>query len=161
MVAGARIHALPRLGHQPEFIPVVVGPCFSQRAERAHAFGRPELARARRAGASGQRSGPALGSRRRAATGDGTGRREEARRLSDRLSAVVKEVFARVAGLPDGNAFANANKAMDHFFAHGRQADQVAPPRLHAGSRLPVSLIHAAGETLQRHAFMPRRGYLE
>ncbi|PAW90705.1 MAG: dihydrodipicolinate synthase family protein [Pedosphaera sp. Tous-C6FEB] len=89
------------------------------------------------------------------------GRREEAQRLADRLSAVVKEVFALVAGLPDGNAFANANKAMDHFFAHGPQAAAVTPPRLHAGSRLPVEVIRQTGAALERHGVLPTRGYLE
>jgi len=90
-----------------------------------------------------------------------TGRREEARQLSDRLSAVVKEVFALVTGLPDGNAFANANKAMDHFFAHGPKAASVTPPRLHAGSRLPVEVIRQAGAALEHQGFLPLRGYLE
>lgn len=88
------------------------------------------------------------------------GRREEAQRLSDRLSAVVKEVFALVAGLPDGNAFANANKAMDHFFAHGPNAASVTPPRLHAGSHLPIEVIRQTGAALERHGFMPAAGYL-
>lgn len=91
----------------------------------------------------------------------GAGRRDEAQRLSDRLSAVVKEVFALVAGLPDGNAFANANKAMDHFFAHGPQASSVTPPRLHARSRLPVEVIRQTAEALERNGFLPQRGYLE
>jgi dihydrodipicolinate synthase/N-acetylneuraminate lyase len=89
------------------------------------------------------------------------GRREEARHLSDRLSAVVKEVFTLVTGLPDGNAFANANKAMDHFFAHGPKAASVKPPRLHAGSRLPVEVIRQAGAALEQQGFLPQRGYLE
>ena len=89
------------------------------------------------------------------------GRRDEAKHLSDRLSAVVKEVFALVTGLPDGNVFANANKAMDHFFAHGPQAAAVTPPRLHAGSRLPVEIIRQTGAALERHGFLPPRGYLE
>ena len=88
------------------------------------------------------------------------GRRKAAQRLSDRLSAVVKEVFALVAGLPDGNAFANANKAMDHFFAHGPAAASVTPPRLHAGSRLPIEVIRQTGAALELHGFMPAAGYL-
>ena len=91
----------------------------------------------------------------------GAGRRDEAQRLSDRLSAVVKEVFALVAGLSDGNAFANANKAMDHFFAHGPNAARVTQPRLHAGSRLPVEVIRQTGAALERNGFLPERGYLE
>ncbi|MSU27745.1 MAG: dihydrodipicolinate synthase family protein [Pedosphaera sp.] len=88
------------------------------------------------------------------------GRRDEAQHLSERLSAVVKEVFALVAGLPDGNAFANANKAMDHFFAHGPNATSVTPPRLHAGSRLPIEVIRQTGTALERHGFLPAAGYL-
>jgi dihydrodipicolinate synthase/N-acetylneuraminate lyase len=88
------------------------------------------------------------------------GRREEAGRLSGRLETVVQEVFGLVAGLPDGNAFANANKAMDHFFAHGPGAATLPPPRLHAGSRLPAAVIQKTGEALQRHGFLPARGYL-
>lgn len=89
------------------------------------------------------------------------GHRDEALRLSDRLSAVVKEVFALVAVLPDGNAFANANKVMDHFFAHGPKAASMTPPRLHAGSRLPVEVIRQTGAALERHGFVTERGYLE
>ena len=90
-----------------------------------------------------------------------SGQRDEAQRLSGRLSAVVKEVFVLVAGLPDGNAFANANKAMDHYFAHGPNAASVTPPRLHAGSRLPVEVIRQTGVALKRHGFLPQQGYLE
>ncbi|NBV20484.1 MAG: dihydrodipicolinate synthase family protein [Proteobacteria bacterium] len=89
-----------------------------------------------------------------------SGRREEALTLSTRINAVVKEVFALVGGLPDGNAFANANKAMDHFFAHGPGATDVLPPRLHAGSRLPVEVIRQTAAALERHGFMPPAGYL-
>lgn len=89
------------------------------------------------------------------------GQWEEAQQLSDRLSVVVKEAFALVAGLPDGNPFANANKAMDHFFAHGPRAVSVTPPRLHAGSRLPVEVIRQTGAALERHGFLPQCSYLE
>ena len=68
---------------------------------------------------------------------------------------MVKDVFAFVAGLPDGNVFANANKAMDHFFARGPNAASVTP------ARLPVEVIRQAGAALERHSFLPPRGYLE
>ena len=84
-----------------------------------------------------------------------------ARETSDRVNRVVQEVFGLVAGVKAGNAFANANKAMDHYFAHGPGAANVAPPRLHAGSCLPVEVIRATGESLTRHGFMPAKGYLE
>ena len=88
------------------------------------------------------------------------GRAEEAQELSDRLSSVIGEVFDLVAELPDGNAFTNANKAMDHFFAHGPDAAELPPPRLHAGSSLPAAIIRATGQALRRHDLMPDAGYL-
>jgi dihydrodipicolinate synthase/N-acetylneuraminate lyase len=84
-----------------------------------------------------------------------------ARETSDRVNRVVQEVFGHVAGVKAGNAFANANKAMDHYFAHGPGAASVPPPRLHAGSCLPIEVIRATGESLTRHGFLPAQGYLE
>ena len=54
----------------------------------------------------------------------------------------------------------NANKAIDHFMAHGPGARSVTPPRLHSGERLPAALIATAGAALERQALMPARGYL-
>ena len=65
-----------------------------------------------------------------------------------------------MAGHPQGNAFANANKAMDHFFAHGPDAAKLPPPRLHAGSRLPEAFLRATGELLAANGFLPGTGYL-
>jgi dihydrodipicolinate synthase/N-acetylneuraminate lyase len=87
-------------------------------------------------------------------------RLESARRISEVLSLVIDEVFAVVRDFPQGNPFANANKAMDHFFAHGPHADEVPPPRLHGGSQLPVEMIRQTGEILSRHYLMPVKGYL-
>ena len=80
---------------------------------------------------------------------------------SARLTEVVTAVFDLVEGLPNGNAFANANKAMDHWMAHGPAAVTAAPPRLYAGSRLPEAVIVAAGESLDAHGLLPAQGYLE
>ena len=88
------------------------------------------------------------------------GRAETAQQLGEQITAAVGEVTRLVAGFPYGNAFANANKAMDHFFAHGPRAAQVPPPRLHAGVRLPKEIIASVREVLSRHNFMPLRGYL-
>jgi dihydrodipicolinate synthase/N-acetylneuraminate lyase len=88
------------------------------------------------------------------------GEREAARELSGRLTLAVNEVFDLVTGLPEGNAFANANKAMDHYFAHGPEAAGVIPPRLHAGGRMPREVVRSVGGVLERHRLMPRRGYL-
>ncbi|MBI4587134.1 MAG: dihydrodipicolinate synthase family protein [Planctomycetes bacterium] len=84
----------------------------------------------------------------------------EAERLSEQLSAVVKRVFERVQRLPHGNAFANANKAIDHFMAHGRKALQVPPPALHNGSTLPPALLQEVGEILGQEKLLPAIGYL-
>ncbi|MBN2475982.1 MAG: dihydrodipicolinate synthase family protein [Pirellulales bacterium] len=83
-----------------------------------------------------------------------------ARTLIGRVEEVVARVFDLVAELPDGNAFTNANKAIDHFLAHGPGAGDVAPPRLHAGGRLPGEVIDATGRALHESGLMPETGYL-
>jgi dihydrodipicolinate synthase/N-acetylneuraminate lyase len=88
------------------------------------------------------------------------GNRSEAQALSQRLTAVCSEVFEVAATVGAGNPFTNANKAIDHFFAHGPSAAAVAPSRLHSGKRLPRELIEAAGAALDRHGLMPARGYV-
>ncbi|MBA3588570.1 dihydrodipicolinate synthase family protein [Methylibium sp.] len=87
--------------------------------------------------------------------------RTAAQAISDRIERVADEVFAAAAKLPYGNAFTNANKALDHFMAHGPQAREIAGPRLHSGHRLPDELIDPAGNALDRHGLMPARGYLD
>jgi len=81
--------------------------------------------------------------------------------LSQRIATVVTAAFGAVAGVRHGNAFANANKAIDHFKAYGPKALSVAPPMLHAGVRLPVPAIRTIGEALEASGFMPAKGYLE
>jgi dihydrodipicolinate synthase/N-acetylneuraminate lyase len=88
------------------------------------------------------------------------GRVEAANNMSGRLTEAVSAVFALVSPFPHGNAFANANKAMDHFFAYGPKAATVSPPRLHAGSFLPGEMIVETGKILQRYDLMPSKGYL-
>lgn len=89
-----------------------------------------------------------------------SGRQAEADALSARFEATVNEVFAAATPLPYGNAFTNANKAIDHFLAHGPGARSVTPPRLHSGERLPAELIATTGTALERHGLSPQRGYL-
>jgi dihydrodipicolinate synthase/N-acetylneuraminate lyase len=88
------------------------------------------------------------------------GRREEAEAISARLTSLIQAMFGVVATVRGGNAFTNANKAMDHFFAYGPGASEVTPPRLHSGGTLPVEVIRQTGEQLSRHVAMPRSGYL-
>ena len=89
------------------------------------------------------------------------GKNEEARDLSDRLTRVVELVFGLVNDLPDGNAFANANKAMDHFMAYGPNAEQISPPRLHTGAHLPEEVILQTATILKNEDLIPSKGYLD
>ncbi|WP_458094802.1 dihydrodipicolinate synthase family protein [Roseomonas sp. WA12] len=89
------------------------------------------------------------------------GQADRATERSARLSAVVADAFAAVEGLPDGNGFTNANKALAHAMAFGREAGTMPPPRLHAGSSLPRSAIDQVLASLDRHGLMPARGYVQ
>jgi dihydrodipicolinate synthase/N-acetylneuraminate lyase len=89
------------------------------------------------------------------------GRHGEAEALSRRIEAVVDTVFGAATALPVGNAFTNANKAIDHVMAHGDAAATVEPPRLHAGTRLPRELIATAAAALASQGLRPARGYLQ
>ncbi len=88
------------------------------------------------------------------------GRREEAEAVSRRLTAIWQELFAPASKVGFGNAFTNANKALDHFLAHGPGAGGLPPPLLHGRKRLPPELVAAAGAALTRHGLMPASGYL-
>lgn len=88
------------------------------------------------------------------------GRGAEAARLSARLSSLVAAVFKLVETVPVGNAFTNAGKAVDHFFAYGPKGLEAPAPRLHAGIHLPVEVLEDTRDVLLRHELMPKRGYL-
>jgi dihydrodipicolinate synthase/N-acetylneuraminate lyase len=80
--------------------------------------------------------------------------------LSDQLSGVVEQVFRIVKAIPHGNPFANANKAMDHFMAFGRDAMSATPPRLHAGVDLPREALAQVHDLLEKEGLLPATGYL-
>jgi len=80
---------------------------------------------------------------------------------SDRVGAAFGRVFDLVLPIPQGNAFTNANKAIDHFFAFGPSAGSKEGPMLHAGVRIPRDIIAATGDVLGDLGLMPRKGYLE
>jgi len=88
------------------------------------------------------------------------GDQKKAGEISARLTAAITEVFALVQPLPCGNAFTNANKAIDHFFAFGPRADSKEGPMLHAKVRIPGDIIAATGVILNRRQLMPVKGYL-
>lgn len=81
--------------------------------------------------------------------------------LSEAVTAVFGEVSALVAGIPSGNAFTNANKAMDHFFARGREARTDRGPVLHGGFRIPADVLEKTRKILSGAGFLPERGYLD
>jgi len=85
---------------------------------------------------------------------------DAATRLSERVSRVVAAVFAEAGKLSFGNAFANANKAIDHHYAWGPAAATTKAPMTHSGTRLPESLITVAGEQLAAEGFAVGPGYM-
>jgi len=89
------------------------------------------------------------------------GRLAEALRVSTALSGTVGEVFGLVGEIPCGNAFTNANKAIEHFMAFGPGASDREGPMLHGGIRIPAGIISATGDILKRYGLMPEKGYLE
>lgn len=86
---------------------------------------------------------------------------EGAKEISLRLTGAVREVFALVQTLPCGNAFTNANKAMDHFFAFGPAAKSKQAPLLHCGIRITADIISRTGGVLEKYNLMPAKGYTE
>ncbi len=80
--------------------------------------------------------------------------------LSAKLVEMVSSAFVVVAGFSAGNAFANANKSLDHCMAFGETAGHAEPPLLYSGARLPAAFIEKATEILSAHALLPARGYL-
>lgn len=89
-----------------------------------------------------------------------SGNSEGASQLSSKLSSLIEEMFKLVGPLPFGNAFANANKAMDHCMAFGANASKVPGPRTHSGNVIPDEVIRRTHELLTSAGFAPQRGYL-
>ena len=85
---------------------------------------------------------------------------QAAAETSGRLSTLIGKVFAIVQPLTSGNAFTNANKAIDHFLAYGPNAASRPGPLLHAGVRIPREILLATGKALDSQGFLPEKGYL-
>ncbi len=82
-----------------------------------------------------------------------------AQAMSAKLVGVVGLAFAIVSDFPIGNAFANANKVLDHCMAHGEGALLIDPPMLYSGVRLPKSFIESGLTLLRQHLLLPKIGY--
>jgi dihydrodipicolinate synthase/N-acetylneuraminate lyase len=89
------------------------------------------------------------------------GKQDEAAYISDKISIVITEAMSRAAKIPFGNAFANSNKAFDHFFAYGPGACDLPAPMTHSGKRLPDEYMQFAHDILEDTGFLPEKGYLE
>ena len=87
------------------------------------------------------------------------GRFDAAEAISEKLELVVEQAFSIVSEFSAGNAFANANKVLDHCMAYGDRALQVAPPLLYSGTQLPMNFIENAVKLLQQYSLMPTHGY--
>jgi dihydrodipicolinate synthase/N-acetylneuraminate lyase len=88
------------------------------------------------------------------------GRLADATKISAALSGAVGEVFGLVGEIPCGNAFTNANKAIEHFMAFGPAAADKPGPMLHGCIRIPAGIITATGDVLRRYGLMPEKGYM-
>ena len=77
------------------------------------------------------------------ASGDSAGAVAE----SDALSKLVASLFAAADGLPSGNPFSNANRAVDHVLAYGSGWRKV-PARIASGEALPADFVEAVGTLL-------------
>ncbi len=84
----------------------------------------------------------------------------EARKLAQRVSAVVEHAFGLVQELPFGNPFSNANRAIDHILAHGNESRIVPPPMTHSGSRIPEHVITTVREVMKDKGFNTELGYI-
>ena len=89
------------------------------------------------------------------------GMHEEAQFMSDRVTRAVAAALEKASGISFGNAFANSNKAFDHFFAYGCDALKTPLPMTHSGNRLPEWMIKSAGMLLENEKLMPDHGYMQ
>ena len=85
---------------------------------------------------------------------------DAAQAVSTTLVEVVTSAFKIVREFPFGNAFANANKVLDHCMAYGEESMNIVPPLLYCGERLPKSFINSALTLLGQHSLLPTSGYM-
>ncbi len=86
------------------------------------------------------------------------GQWEAAAAESEALTALVEALFAAAEGLPSGNPFSNANRAVDHVFAQGARWRD-APARLVSGEDLPEPFLARIESLLQGAGFDTSQGY--
>ena len=74
------------------------------------------------------------------------------------VQQVIDEASSAVASLEFGNRFGNAQCAIDHFLAHGREPD--APPIVPGGHELPVEVLDRVKTVLDENGFLRTSGYM-
>jgi 4-hydroxy-tetrahydrodipicolinate synthase len=87
------------------------------------------------------------------------GEHAQALRLSKVLSVIVEMLFEEAASVPFGNAFSNANRAVDHLWAYGREWPLRPPPLTASGHELSDDLLAAAADLVGHFPALPERGY--
>jgi dihydrodipicolinate synthase/N-acetylneuraminate lyase len=88
------------------------------------------------------------------------GRKDAAEQISSRISETVIKAMELAEKISFGNAFANSNKAIDHFLAYGSDALLHPAPMTHSGKTLPVEYLQAISVLLKDKGLMPEGGYL-
>lgn len=71
------------------------------------------------------------------------GNSAEAAAFSKRIEDTVARLFQLAEGVPSGNPFSNANRAVDHLFAYGKGWRQAELPRLASGATLSIDFLEA------------------
>lgn len=85
------------------------------------------------------------------------GKNEQAQKLSERLTNAVNEVFKLAQTIPEGNAFTNSNKLIDHFNAYGEKWRDFPAPRLHSGKRIDDTLLEQTVKILIKYEFLKKK----
>lgn len=86
------------------------------------------------------------------------GQLAEAFVASDSLSGLAASLFEAAGGLPSGNPFSNANRAVDHILAHGA-AWGSASAHLVSGDVLPDDFLQSIEALLQEAGMDTTSGY--
>ena len=66
-----------------------------------------------------------------------------------------------LAAIQSGNAFANANKCLDHILACGASWQEMPAPLLHDGQPVPLRHLAFARQALVERGWSVDEGYLK
>jgi len=86
------------------------------------------------------------------------GAHDQATAASGDLTKLVEALFGAADGLPSGNPFSNANRAVDHVLAYGSNW-RSTPARLASGDILPEAFLAAIQDLLSKAGIDTATGY--